>query len=175
METRTKWITALMIALVAAGVFTILPGIMAEGEQLNEVRIAENKTTNNDVQAIKRWAACNLIKNPGWIRYVLKNGTPETLDGIAEVLAGHILVMDVDGEQINVVVPGKWVVDSEVLTSAELFDGEPFALGETRISVDTLMIQLKTETHTVTAYFAYKISSEEATANALLPFNISVP
>ena len=169
METRTKWVTALMIALIAVGALTIVPGILADSEQAGE-----NRTASKDIQALKKWIVNNL-RRPGLGLYILKNGTPATLVGTAEVQTGNIVVMDTDNGQINVVVPGKWVVDGQVLTVADLFDGTPFTLGESELSVDTLMVELKTETHTVSAYFAYKIVLGETTANALLPFNISVP
>jgi hypothetical protein len=81
--------------------------------------------------------------------------------------------LDVPEKVVNVVVPRMWVIDGETLTLQDLFDGDPFVLGE-EVTLETLMLELVKDTHTVTSYFAYSIQNYEDTATALLPFNINI-
>jgi hypothetical protein len=95
------------------------------------------------------------------------------LVGEASVVERCVLVLDVQGKVVNVVVPRIWVVDGETLTLQDLFDGDPFDLGE-EVTLETLMLELIKDTHTVTSYFTFSIQSDEETAAPLLPFNIEV-
>jgi hypothetical protein len=74
------------------------------------------------------------------------------------------------GDFVNINMLGRWIYDGETTGLSGLFDGEPFQLNYL-LTISTLKIQMEQETHTVTAYFAYKIKGEVA-AEAILPFNI---
>ena len=71
----------------------------------------------------------------------VKNGVPETLEGEASVVERRILVLDVQGKVVNVVVPRIWVIDGKALTVQDLFDGDPFELGE-EVTLETLTLEM---------------------------------
>jgi hypothetical protein len=161
MEKKTKAIiiTLLMVIVVASGLVLSLQDASAE-----EVP-PQTFEGRGDKRLLKR-------RNAVLWRF-LKNGVPETLVGKASLIEGCILVLDVQGKIVNVVVPRIWVVDGETLTLQDLFDGDPFDLGE-EVTLETLMLELIKDTHTVTSYFTFSIQSDEETAAPLLPFNIEV-
>jgi hypothetical protein len=165
METKTNYALALVIAVLAMGAYIALPSALAADEPDQS-----NPATQNTLRVALRY-----VRHP-MLRYILKNGKPADITGIAIVQGGHTLVMKLDnGSSVNVVVPRRWVVGDKILTADDLFETGIFKLGETQLTLKTLYIELKTETHTVDAFFAYTISGNETTANALLPFNIKVP
>jgi hypothetical protein len=102
--------------------------------------------------------------------YVLKQGIPTELEATAVALEERILIVEIDGDFVSINMPGRWIYDGETTGLPGLFDGEPFQLNDL-LTINTLKIQMEQETHTVTAYFAYKIEGEVA-AEAILPFNI---
>jgi hypothetical protein len=161
MEKKTKAIiiATLMVVVVASGLVLSLQAVSAEEAP---PRTFEGR---GDKRLLKRREA-NI-----W-RFV-KNGVPEILVGEASVVERCILVLDVPEKVVNVVVPRMWVIDGETLTLQDLFDGDPFVLGE-EVTLETLMLELVKDTHTVTSYFAYSIQNYEDTATALLPFNINI-
>ena len=61
----------------------------------------------------------------------------------------------------------------EAFTLQDLFDGDPFELGE-NVTLETLMLELIKDTHIVKSYFAYSIQIDRETVTALPPFNIEV-
>ena len=103
--------------------------------------------------------------------YILRNGVPAEVTGEVIALEGRILIVENGGELVNVNLPWKWMVDGEVYTAQDLFDGEPFGAGD-GIAVDTLMLEMERESHTVTVYFAYEFEIQGTTVTAVLPFNI---
>jgi hypothetical protein len=161
MEKKTKAIiiATLMVVVVASGLVLSLQAVSAEEltPQTFEGR--------GDKRLLKRREAIV------W-RFV-KNGVPKTLKGEASVVERCLLVLDVQGKIVNVVVPRIWVVDGETFTLQNLFDGDPFVLGE-EVTLETLMLELVEDTHKVTSYFAYSIQNDEELATALLPFNIEI-
>lgn len=159
MENKAKYTAALMIALIAVGALLILPSALAEDE-----------TIDPDMPRGPRRRPLPRLRL--WI-YVLRHGVPTAVEGEAVALEGHILVVEMDGSPVNVNMPGKWFVDGEVLTARDLFDGETFSFGDT-LTISTLKLEMTTETHTATSYFAYAIQGDGTTAHALLPFNIEV-
>lgn len=161
MEKKTKAIVIamLMVVVVASGLVLSLRAASAE-----EVP-PQTFEGRGDKRLLKRREAI--------IWRFVKNGVPETLVGEASVVERCVLVLDVQGKVVNVVVPRIWVVDGETLTLQDLFDGDPFNLGE-EVTLETLMLELVKDTHTVTSYFAFSIQIDEETAAALLPFNIEV-
>jgi hypothetical protein len=156
MDTKTKVIAALMVVMVAAGGVILLPTVSAD----------ESPAPPGD----GRGGHLFWRRVPIW-RWVINNGIPETLEGEASTFKRCILVLEVQGEPVNVVIPGFWTVGDEVMNTEELLDGDPFGMGDT-MTIETLMVELVKETHTVKSYFAYTIQVDEVKATALLPFNI---
>jgi hypothetical protein len=52
-----------------------------------------------------------------------------------------------EGKQVNVIVPNKWVVGSQVVSTSELFDGAPLSVGQAQvIGLKTLKRELVKDT-----------------------------
>ena len=158
-KTQAIVIATLMVVVVASGIVLSLQAVSAEEA------LPQTFEGRGDKRLLKRREAI--------VWRFLKNGVPETLEGEAAVVERCILVLDVQEKVVNVVVPRIWVIDGETLTLQDIFDGDPFEIGEA-VTLDTLMLELVKDTHTVTSYFAYSIKNHENTATALLPFNIEV-
>jgi hypothetical protein len=156
-KTQAIVITTLIVTLVASGIILSLQAVSAE----------EVAPQIFEGQSEKRL----LRRREATIWRFVKNGVPENLEGEVSVVERRILVLDVQGKVVNVVVPRIWVIDGEALTIQDLFDGNPFEFGE-EVTLETLMLELEKDTHTVTSYIAYSIQNHEETATALLPFNI---
>lgn len=157
MDTKAKVIAALMVAMVAAGGLLLLPKVSADEPPA--------PLGDGDKDRPPFWRRVRI-----W-RWVINNGTPETLDGKASTFKRFILVLEVEGEPVNVVIPRFWTVTDEIMNTTELLDGDPFNVGDA-MTIETLVVKLLKETHTVKSYFAYSIKVGEVTATALLPFNI---
>ena len=155
-----KHLAAMCALLVAFSAFMILPPAFADGEATDVESVAAQKGP---------WRPLNRLRI---LVYILRNGEPATVTGDTVALEGHILVMSVAGDLENIILPGKWVLDGQIITLQELYD-EYMAGGE--ITVHTLKLELAQESKTVTVYFGYKIKAGGAVAEAVLPFNIQVP
>ncbi len=162
MQNKTKSVAILTITavIVASVVFLLLPNALAE----------EDTVTPEDKQRI------NLIKKRLATvigRRFIKNGLPETLEGEVYVVERVILVLDNEGDKVNIIMPNRWTINGETKNTQDLFDGDPFNIGD-EVIIETLKLEVVKETHTVNSYFAYSISSDGTTASALLPVNIEV-
>ena len=160
MEKKTK-ITALAavaILTVMAGLFLSLP-----------VAYAEATPKGNGQYTI------NLqYRRRAWLgQRFLRNGVPITLTGEASAIGNSILIMNIGVGQVNIILPTKWVVDGQVFSTQDLFDGEPLSIGQDQeIRLQTLKLELVKDTHTITAYVAYEIHAEGIIIKALMPINI---
>ena len=166
-KTKTLVIAVLMMTVIASGVFLSLQIASAE----------ENPDATGERHRFKAFYRhiqnCKPRENVWLVKRLLMDGVPETLQGEVSVVTPHILVLNNGEETINVVVPMVWVIDGEKLNLRDLFDGDPFSLGE-EATIQTLMLELVKETHAVRSYFAYSIQIDGETATALLPFNIDL-
>jgi hypothetical protein len=158
-KTQAIVVASLMVFLVGAGVVLSLQGVAAE----------DVSTPTVDRQEVK----CLLTKRGAIGLWFVRNGVPATLIGDVSVATRVILVLDVEGKAVNVLVPRVWVVNGETMSIKDLFDGDPFSVGETAV-FETLRVEWVKDTHTVTSYLAYAIQIREETATALQPFNIDV-
>lgn len=157
-EKKVKMTVALAFVIVAIGAFLALPPALAEDDVVEQENL-------NGARFRRRPVKFRLL------RYILKNGVPTELEGEIVALEGHILVVSIDDSLTNVNIPGKWILDRETFTAQDIFDGDPYGQGDS-VTIYTLKLEMTTETHTVTLYFAYKIEFDGATASAILPFNI---
>jgi len=155
-----KHLAAMCALLVAFSAFMILPPVFADGETADAELVTVQKGP---------WRPLNRLRI---LVYILRNGEPATVTGDTVALEGHILVMSVAGDLENVILPGKWVLDGQIITLQELYE-EYMAGGE--ITVHTLKLEIEQESKTVTVYFGYKIEARGAVSEAVLPFNIQVP
>jgi len=155
---QKKHLAAMCALLIAFSAFMVLPPVFAE-----EASGAEQETT----QGV--WRPLNRLK---LLIYILRNGEPSTLTGEPIALEGHILVMDLAGDLENVILPGKWVLNGQMITLKELYDEH---MSGNEITIHTLKLEHVQDTKTVTVHFGYKITVGGSTAEAVLPFNIKVP
>jgi hypothetical protein len=161
MKNKTKAIVlaSLIVTMVCSGVLLSLHAVSAE----------EVSPPTGDRQDISYL----LKRRDALVMRFLRNGVPEVLEGDVSVVTRVILVVNIEGEAVNVVVPRFWVFNGETTHITDLFDGDPFNLGDEAV-LKTLMLKLVKETHTVKSYVAYSIQIEDKTATALQPFNIDV-
>jgi hypothetical protein len=159
-EKKVKITVVLAISLMTVGALMMVQPAFAEDEIVDAGEDAEGG-----------WLCwrprCRLTA----LIYILRNGVPAEIIGEVIALEGRILVVEGGGGLVNVNLPWKWMVDGEVYTAQDLFDGEPFGVGD-GIAIDSLMLEIEKESHTVTAYFAYEMDIRGTTATAVLPFNI---
>jgi len=159
-KTKTIAIVAIMAVIITSIVFLSLPNALAEEDNNFDVK-----------QRLGNLIKKRLIVNIG--RRFLKNGVPETLEGEVYVVERVILVLNIEGDKVNVIIPNKWIANGETMNAKDLFDGEPFDVGD-EVIVETLKLEIVKETHTVNSYYVYSINSDGTKAIALLPVNIEV-
>ena len=167
LETKIKRIViaALLAFITVSGVLAVLPIGFAdesgEDSTYEELKILlQNRRVNYD-----------LWRRDAIVTRFIKNGAYELLEGAVIAVTPHILVIEFDGQAINVIVPGKWVYDGDVLDTQDLMDGQPFGLGDV-IHLEALMLKLEKDDHAITSYLAFSISIGDDAATALLPFNV---
>jgi hypothetical protein len=155
-----KRLAAICALLVAFSVFVVLPPVFAE-EGIDDVE-----------SATRQRGAQRPLDRLRILIYILRNGEPVTVTGDAVALEGRILVMSVAGDLENVILPGKWVLDGQIITLPELYDEY---MSGSEITVHTLKVEFVQESKTITVYFGYKVAVSGVVAEAVLPFNIQIP
>jgi hypothetical protein len=160
-KTKSIAIVTITVVIIASFVFLSLPNALAE----------EDTITTDIRQRMGSFTKKRLAIAIG--RRFLKNGVPETLVGEVYVVERFILVIDIEGDKVNVIMPKWWTINGETKNTKDLFDGDPFNIGD-EVIIETLKLEIVKETHTVNSYFAYSINSDGTTANALLPVNVEV-
>jgi len=153
-----KHIALLLSLLVALGGLTLLPWGWSQGE-------GDEEWSGGAFP--RRHLCCR------WrmILFILTHGESTTLEGRLILVEGRILVLEAGGMETYVVLPHRWLVDGEVLTVEELFDGDPLGPGDT-LTIRALRLTHVGENHTVEFYAAYEVDGGGVEARALTPFNI---
>jgi hypothetical protein len=154
-----KHLAATCALLVAFSAFIVLPSVLADGETTDVGSVTAQKGA---------WRPLNRLRI---LIYIIRNGVPTTVTGDTVALEGHILVMSVTGDLENIILPGKWVLDGQIITLLELYDEY---MSGSEITVHTLKVELVQESKTITVYFGYKIETGGIVASAVLPFNVHV-
>lgn len=160
MGKKVKIALVLAITLIAVSAFVLVPPAFAEDEPVDAGEEIQGESSG-------RRPRCRLRV----LFYILRNGVPAEVSGEVVAFESRILVVENDGELVNVNLPWRWLVDGEVYTAQDLFDGEPFGAGD-EVTLNSLMLEMEKESHTVTLYFAYELEIQGTTAKAVLPFNI---
>jgi hypothetical protein len=153
-----KYLAVLLSFLLVLGGLTLIPWSLAQE--------AENEEEGAPPRPMK---GCRMRL----LRLILTRGKATTLEGELLLVEGHILALEVDGDVVYVILPYKWLVDGEVMTLEELFDGDPIGEGDA-IVIYALMVSYEAETHTIELYVAYEIEGGEVEAKAITPLNIRV-
>ena len=87
-------------------------------------------------------------------------------------MSQHILVIEVQDQVLNILMPGKWIVDGETLVYSDMSSGT-LTVGDA-ITLTALKLTLEKDDHAITAYLAYALAFDGVTATALLPFNVEL-
>jgi len=153
-----KHIALMLSLLIALGGLALLPWGWSQGEG-NEERGGGVPPRRHPCH---RWRL---------IRFILTHGEATTLEGELLLVEGRILVLEVEGEEVYVALPHRWLVEGEVMTTEELLDGDPLGAGDT-LTIDALMLSHEGEGYVVEFYAAYEIEGGGIEARALTPFNI---
>jgi hypothetical protein len=161
MNTKTKVLVALMAVMVAGGTLVLLPA--SAGDQQPQAGV------QNGLMRLKALQLRNAVMG-----YIIKNGSAAEVQGTVTFAGPRILVIDTTSGEVNVVIPAKWLMGGTDLTSSDLFDGDPWAVGSS-VTLKTLEAEKAFNSYTVTFYFAYEIKENGIVAKALLPFNIETP
>ena len=169
MEKKTKYTAALIVSLLALGCLIWAPQALArKSYSYAEEEVPEEVPENWPKLKWNRWWG---LKNRLWWP-MLRNATLGSLTGKAVALDGQILVVQANGDYVNVVVPKRWIVGKEVMDAGELFEeGGPLQYDKT-LTISLLKYAVSGRDHSVTFLYAYKIKQGDTTASAVLPFNI---
>jgi len=151
MDTKMKALGVLLVALVAGGALMMVQA-QAEDANVPSTVPQQARTLYKHVVAGRWWL----------VRVLIRNGEPTPLTNVKVVTYDKgLLVLSND---MNIIVPGKWVKDGSVVAREDLLKG---LVGQT-ITIQALKLEY-TNKYTATVYFAYKIGD----ASALLPWNIT--
>jgi hypothetical protein len=116
----------------------------------------------------KAQVARRLIAQKHWFlgRWLLSKGVTETLEGTVIAHTPGITILSVEGKNINVLTPAKWLVDGNIVPAKDLI---PRLSGS--VKMETLKVVYSGNVKT-TIYAVYKITAENLIAEAVLPVNI---
>ncbi len=106
-------------------------------------------------------------------RQFLREAESATVQGTVVAHAGRIMIVDSDGTRLNILLPGTWNINSEVVNLTVVF--ENYVHSGDAITAKVLQRTVTNENNvTFTAIVAYEIT--DATSGnhlyAVLPFNI---
>jgi hypothetical protein len=150
------------------GAFMLIPTISAE----ESVQIPQSCIDGNvDIPLRERIVNYWIWRRDALLRKFIRNGSYKLLEGTVSAVTRNILVIESEDKTINVISPGKWVYNGNILSIQDLFDSDPFNMGDTVI-LETLMLKLEKDDQIVTSYLTLTVSVGENTVSALLPFNV---
>jgi hypothetical protein len=170
MEKKTKIlaIAALLMITVVSGAFFLIPITSAEEmSQIPQSCIDENLEVPLRDRIVSYW----IWRRDKLLMKFIRSGSFESLEGSISAVTRNMLVIECNGKTINVILPGIWVYNGEVVNTLDLIDGEPFKVGDIT-KLETLMLKLEKEDHTITSYLALSITVDADISTALLPFNV---
>jgi hypothetical protein len=171
MERKTK-LTLFTVAIIAALSWSLLAVVPLAAADEQELEVPTSDGQKVTLELHRDGLAYRLRRRDAILRRFITDGTLATLDGEIVGLSQHLLVIKVDEQVLNVLMPGRWVVNGDIiafpdLTSTQLMVGQS-------ITIDALQLTLEKDTHAITAYLAYAFEIEGCAATALLPFNVEV-
>ncbi len=146
-----KALTVLLVTLVVGSAFVLVQAQVEDASVPTAVP-QQAKTLYKSIIAGRWWL----------VRALIRNGEPTTLTDVKVLTYDKGLMALSNG--LNVIVPGKWVKDSDVVAREDLLND---LVGQT-ITIQALKLEY-TYKYTATVYFAYKLGD----ANAMLPWNIT--
>ena len=157
-NTKTK-LSALLLAALVLGVAALAVSAVPNEDAIAP-QAGQEAQTARKLLAKRFWLG-------GWF---LKNGVPAQIEGTIIAHTPGVTVLEVDGEYINVLTPGRWLVDGKIVLASDLFS----KWAGKEASMETLKVE-KTWNVKVTAYAVYKITVDGVTAQSILAVNIENP
>jgi hypothetical protein len=171
MERKTK-LSLLTVAIIAALSWSLLAVVpfAAADEQVLDVPTYDGQ----DVKLVlnRDGIAYRLRRRDVILRRFITDGSVVSLDGEIVAMSQHILVIKVQDQVLNILMPGKWIVDGETFVYSDM-TGDTLTVGDD-ITLSALKLALEKDDHAITAYLAYALTIDEVTATALLPFNVEL-
>lgn len=157
MESKTKILALMFMVLVIGGTMTMVfaaPDESTIAPEAGESAQAARKLISQKRLFLARW--------------LLTKGEPMTLEGTIITHVPGVTVVDVEGKNINVLTPVNWLLGGEAVKAADLMVQWK---GQTA-TMECLRIEYNGKVKT-TIYAVYKITVGDASAEAILPVNIS--
>jgi hypothetical protein len=151
METKMKALAVLLVTLIVGGALVMVQAQVEDASVPSTVP-QQAKTLYKSIVAGRWWL----------VRVLVRNGEPTTLTDVKVLTFDKGLMVLSNG--LNVIVPGRWVKDGDVVAREDLLND---LVGQT-ITIQALKLEY-TNKYTATVYFAYKLGD----ANAMLPWNIT--
>ncbi|MCX6655345.1 MAG: hypothetical protein NTY03_09520 [Candidatus Bathyarchaeota archaeon] len=146
-----KALAVLLVTLIVCGALVMVQAQVEDASVPSTVP-QQAKTLYKSIVAGRWWL----------VRVLVRNGEPTTLTDVKVLTFDKGLMVLSNG--LNVIVPGRWVKDGDVVAREDLLND---LVGQT-ITIQALKIEY-TNKYTATVYFAYKLGD----ANAMLPWNIT--
>jgi hypothetical protein len=151
MDTKMKALAVLLVTLVVGSALVMVQA-QVEDASIPSTVPQQAKTLYKSIVAGRWWL----------VRALVHNGEPTTLTDVKVLTYDKGLMVLSNG--LNVIVPGKWVKDGDVVAREDILND---LVGQT-ITIQALKLEY-TNKYTATVYFAYKLGD----ANAMLPWNIT--
>jgi hypothetical protein len=168
-KTKLSLFTVAIIAALSWSLLAVVPFAAADEQELDVPTY-----DGQDVKLVlnRDGIAYRIRRRDVILRRFITDGSLASLEGTVVGMSQHILVVNVQDQVLNILMPGKWIVNGETLAYSDL-TGEYLAVGDS-ITIDALRLALEKDDHAITAYLAYALEFNDVTATALLPFNIEV-
>ena len=108
-------------------------------------------------------------------RWFFREASGVTVEGSVAAYFRNMLILNLDGESINIVLPPVWRVNSEVMNVSTLFEEGYIEVGD-EVLVKAVQRKATNENGlSIVILLAYEIESQNGyTLYAVLPFNIEV-
>jgi hypothetical protein len=171
MERKTKLslFTVAIIATLSWSLLAVVPLAAADEQELDVPTYDGHKVT---LELNRDGLAYRIRHRDAILRRFITDGSLATLDGEIVGMTQHLLVIKVNDQVLNILMPGQWVVNGETLFYPDLM-GAQLIVGQS-ITIDALKLTLEKDTHAITVYLVYACETDGLTATALLPFNVEM-
>lgn len=131
--------------------------------------MADENSPDPSGNKIRQWLALRLQQMKSWIAWFFKGAENTVITGTVTARSNNILIVtDAEGNRFNIVLPGRWNVDQQVVT---LSDIDQYLSGQ--VTIKALNRAATNEKGVTFAYItAYEISANGKTLYAVQPYNI---
>lgn len=168
-KTKLSLFTVAIIAALSWSLLAVVPFAAADEQELDIPTY-----DGQDVKLVlnREGIAYRIRRRDVILRRFITDGSLASLDSEIVGMSQHLLVINVQDQVLNILMPGQWLVNGETLAYSDLKTGY-LTVGDA-ITVKVLRLTLEKDDHAITAYLAYILDFHDVTATALLPFNVEV-